>query len=191
MSEQSVTQQIRWQDLQVRNELDRVFEIAHQAGWDDCEIFGYGEMITEPQEIKGWDLIPADLYEYSIPPEGIARLHQVINAGIQIQGVIIADDERSEEPEPKPARYENLLPSAETILSFVGRALRGLLMIALAGAVLSILALSLMYLAPIIFLGFLFTAGMGATVDYDPKLVILVDDGNGGMAWVSIFTWYD
>jgi hypothetical protein len=67
--------------------------------------------------------------------------------------------------------------------------MRALLLLTVAGAVLSLLALSLIYLAPILILGFIVTAG--ASTDYDPKLVILVDDGNGGTVWVSIFTWYE
>ena len=32
---------------------------------------------------------------------------------------------------------------------------------------------------------------LGAATDYDPKLIILVDDGNGGTVWVSLLTWYE
>jgi hypothetical protein len=104
MTTQSITEQIRWQDLKVRGEIDIVLEIAKQNGWNDCEIFGYGDMLTEPRESMGWDLIPADLYEHSIPPEAVTRLHQIINAGIRVQGVIIADDQRKvTAPAPEPA----------------------------------------------------------------------------------------
>jgi hypothetical protein len=175
--------------LKVRNEVDTVLETAHQEGWEDYEIFGYGEMITEPQEAKGWKLIPANLYEYSIPTEGIARLHQIINAGVRIRGVIIADDELNRETPPAPANPIVSLPKIESITIFLGRVMRALLLLTVAGAVLSLLALSLIYLAPILILGFIVTAG--ASTDYDPKLVILVDDGNGGTVWVSIFTWYE
>ena len=40
-----ITQKVRWQDLKVKNEVETVLEIAHQEGWEDCEIFGYGDMI--------------------------------------------------------------------------------------------------------------------------------------------------
>lgn len=190
MSSQLITQQVRWQDLKVKNEVDTVFEIAEQEGWKDCEIFGYGEMLTEPQEAKGWKLIPADLYEYSIPAEGITRLHQIINAGVRIRGVIIADDELNKETPPAPADPIVSLPSIETIALFISRVLRALMFIAVVGAVLWVLAISFIYLlVPLIFLGLFL--GAGTSVDYDPKLVILVDDENGSTTWVSLFTWYE
>ena len=56
-------------------------------------IAGNGDMITTPRESNNWKLIPADLYKYSIPTAAVARLHQIINAGVRVHGVIIADDE--------------------------------------------------------------------------------------------------
>ena len=63
MTTTTVAEQVRWQDLKVRSELDKVLEIAKEEGWEDCEVFGYGDMITEPHESNGWNLIPADLYK--------------------------------------------------------------------------------------------------------------------------------
>jgi hypothetical protein len=183
MSTQPFMQQVRWQDLKVKSEVDIILEIADQDGWDDCEIFGYGDMITEPQESMGWKLIPADLYEYSIPVEGVERLRRIINAGVQIQGVIIADDERITEPQPASARPEVSLLSIETIMSFVSKAL--IVFICTAGAI----AISVIALIPLAILGLFM--GPGMSVDYDPKLVVLVDDGKGGTVWVSLFTWYE
>jgi hypothetical protein len=34
-------------------------------------------------------------------------------------------------------------------------------------------------------------APKGGMVDYDPKLIILVDDGKGDIAWISLLTWYE
>jgi hypothetical protein len=189
MSTQPITQQVRWQDLKVRNEIDVVLEIAQKEGWKDCEIFGQGDMITQPQESKGWKLIPADLYKYSIPREGVGRLHQVINTGVRIRGVIIADDKRRTEPPLTPAKPEGLLPSIEKIVSFIGKALLGLIYIVGAIALIALFAISLIYLAPILILGSV--AVLGTSLVHDPKLVILVDDGKGGTVWVSLFTWYD
>ena len=194
MSDQIITQQVRWQDLKVRNEIDVVLEIAKKEGWEDCEIFGYGDMITQPQESKGWKLIPADLYKYSIPTEGVGRLHQVINAGVRVRGVIIADDKRRTAHPPTPAKPRVSLPSVKTIvssvMSFLGKVFLGLICVAAVIALISFIALSLIHFAPIvIILGLI--AGLGASVNYDPKLVILVDDGKGGTVWVSLFTWYD
>jgi len=225
MSKQ-ITEQIRWQDLKVRSEFDIVFEIAKKEGWKDCEVFGYGDMITEPQESMGWDLIPADLYEHSIPPEAVARLHQIINAGIRVQGVIIADDQRKEgpAPEPAPAKPRFSLPSVKPVLSRIGNALLGfslgfirsiwavasfsgkalLALIRVAGVIIlvAVAAYSLIQNLWLLFpLGFLFLIGAGTStnpgtgtgrrLNYDPKLVILVDDGSGRPVWVSLFTWYD
>jgi hypothetical protein len=219
MTTQISTQQVRWQDLTVRSEVDDVLDIAKKEGWDDCEIFGHGNMITQPQESKGWKLIPADLYKYSIPTEGVLRLHQIINAGVRVRGVIIADDERRTEPSPAPARPKVSLPSMKPIASWIGKALLGLIrsvravasfsgkaflgLIRVAGilalvagilAVVPLIAQALIHFWPAIVLG-LFAAvagaGTGTGVKYDPKLVILVDDGRGGTVWISLLTWYD
>ena len=189
MSTQMIKQQVRWQDLTVRSEVDIVLEIARKEGWEDCKIFGHGSMITQPQESMGWKLIPADQYKYSIPTKGVERLHQIINAGIQVQGVIIADDERRTEPTLTPAEPKVSLPSVKTVLSFIGKALFRLICVAGVIALVAFLALSLIYALPIILLGLL--AGTGRSWEYDPKLVILVDDGKGGTGWISLFTWYE
>lgn len=204
MSTQSIIQQVRWQDLDVRSEVDVVFEIAEKEGWGDCAIFGYGNMITQPQESTGWKLIPADLYEENIPVEGVLRLHRIINAGVRVQGVIIADDERRTETPPAPTRPKISLPSLTGISSWIGRALSGVgralvgfgrvlvgLMIVAGGiALIATIASSLLRFAPILFILGLLVA-VGSITSFDPKLVILVDDGKGGTVWVSVFTWYD
>ena len=198
MSTQSIIQQVRWQDLKVRSDLDFVFELAKKEGWEDCEVFGSGDMITEPQESRGWKLIPADVYEGKIPAEAANRLYQVIVAGIRVRGVIIADDERGTPPPPAPApapipaQPEVSLPSIEPILSFLGKALFTIFCAAGVIAVFAALAASLLYAAPILILFGIFSgAGAASGTEYDPKLVILVDDGAGGTAWISLFTWYD
>jgi hypothetical protein len=192
MSTQPNTQLIQWQDFKVRNEVDIVLEIAQQQGWEDCEIFGSGSMITQPQESIGWKLIPADLYEYSIPAEGVSRVHQVINAGVRVQGVIIADDERGTESptpsEPEPTKLTVSLPSAESVLSFISKVLL-VLIVAIGAIAFAIAAWRLLIVGAIVgVLGSIFNS---THREYDPKLVILVDDGNGGTVWVSVLTWYD
>lgn len=196
MSTQSIIQQVRWQDLKVRSDAEIVFELAKKEGWEDCEVFGSGNMISEPRETTGWKLIPADVYEGKIPAEAVERLYQVIVAGIRVRGVIIADDERvtppSPAPVPVPAQPEVSLPSIEPILSFLGKALFTLICAAGVLAVFAAIAASLLYLAPILILFGLFSgAGSASGTEYDPKLVILVDDGSGGTTWVSLFTWYE
>jgi hypothetical protein len=128
-------------------------------------------------ESMGWKLIPADLYEYSIPAEGVDRVLQIINAGVRIQGVIIADDKRRKEPPPTPVKPVDALPSVTTVMSFIGKVLLGL-----------IVAAGVIAIAPhILIIG----AVLALSASFDPKLIILVDDGNGGTAWVSLLTWYD
>ena len=175
---QPTTQLIQWQDLKVKSEVDIVFEIAQQNGWNDCEIFGHGDMISEPLESKGWKLIPGDLYEYSIPAEGVDRVLQTINAGVRIKGVIIADDERRTvaAPTPTAAKPKVSLPSAETVITFIVQALLGLIVV--AGAIV---------FSPI----FLILYILDPVMKYDPKLIILVEDGNGSTVWVSLLTWYE
>lgn len=250
MCAQTVGEQVRWQDLQVRSETDIVFDIAKREGWEDCEVFGSGDMITQPQESKGWKLIPADQYKYSIPIQAVARLHQVINAGVRVKGVIIADDTRREESDSAPVEsdtHETVAPpaptqpeakamdpvlpeeqrtelpaapdrsrvdplaAAETPAPFAGEVLYGLTRLAIVIAILvgaiavamgvifliSLVGHELIHFWPVLPIGLFLlscvgsSTGTGSRVDYDPKLVVLVEDGKGGTAWISLFTWYD
>jgi hypothetical protein len=168
----------QWQDFKVRSEADVVLELAHRKGWKDCEIFGHGAMIDQPLESMGWKLIPADKYEYSIPAEGASRVMQVINAGVRVQGVIIADDGKRAKPVPQPARPQRSAPSLEKVLTFLAMLIMGLSVAAF-----------FVFLAPLILLFSIIPLAVGT--DYDPKLVILVDDGAGGTLWVSLLTWFD
>lgn len=199
MSAQSIIQQVRWQDLRVHSEVDVVFEIARKEGWEDCEIFGYGDMITKPHEITGWELLPADLYEGSIPTEGVMRILRIIEAGVRIQGVVIADDRRKTDRSIATTRYEVLSSTIKTAISFVSRALAGLSK-ALVGlfrivGVIALISLSayllIHYGIAKIILGLVILVSLGSSVAYDPKLVVLVDDGRGGLTWVSVFTWFE
>ena len=212
MTAQLITQQVRWQDLTVRSEIEVVLEIAKKEGWKDCEIFGHGDMITQPRESKSWKLIPADQYKYSIPAAAVARLHQIINAGVRVQGVIIADDQHRTEPAPAPApariRVQGVIiagdqrrtkpapirpavsqHSVKKGVPFIGRALLGLICVASVIGVIWLLSMAPIFIVPMIILGLLVSGGTSKS--YDPKLVILVDDGKGGTVWVSLFTWYD
>lgn len=191
MSAQTITQQVRWQDFSVRNEVDTVLEMARQQGWQDCEVFGSGTMIMQPQEAQGWKLIPADMYEYSIPSDAARRVLQVINAGVRVQGVIIADDQRREVVTPPPAPDSPSVP-LEWARPLAARAAKALLWLVVAAVMLIFLA-GMVYIlltaAPLL-IGMLVLGALTGT-KYDPKLVILVDDGRGGSAWIALFTWYD
>jgi hypothetical protein len=181
MSAQTITQQVRWQDLSVRSERDIVMEMARRQGWHDCEIFGSGDMITGPQEERGWKLIPADIYEYSIPAEAARRVLQVI----------IADDQRRKTPTAPPA-LRSRGKSLEWVGPLAARAGKALLGLAGAAAMLAFVAgiVYILLMAPLLLIGMM-VLGAFAGTHYDPKLVILVDDGNGASAWIALFTWYD
>lgn len=192
MFTQPNTQLVKWQELTVLSEVDLVFQIAQQNGWKDCEIFGYGDMITQPSESMGWNLIPADLYEYSIPAEGVDRILQILNAGIHIQGVIIADDQRKANTPPTPTKPVVSLSSFRKVLTLLGKALLGLLGIALVATFGLVFIAGTLIFAPLLILDAAINHGSNLIDwDYDPKLIILVDDGNGGTSWVSILTWFD
>ncbi len=53
----------------------------------------------------------------------------------------------------------------------------------------------LWWVIPIGLLLFGMASGTGTSTsegyDYDPKLVVVVDDGEGGTTWISLYTWYD
>ena len=175
MFTQPTTELVQWHDFKVKSEVDIVFEIAEQKGWTDCEVFGYGDMITEPMDSKGWELIPADIYEYSIPAEGVERVLETINAGVRIKGIIIADDKRSDSQPTSPAPEKDPLQTAEATFTFIGKALAGLFK-----AVVSVVAIIPMLVI-----------GLFAGLVFDPKLIILVDDGRGKTVWISLLTWYE
>ena len=183
MFTQPTTQQVQWQDLKVISEADLVLKIAQQNGWKDCEIFGSGDMITQPLESMGWNLIPADLFEYSIPDAGVDRILQIINAGVRILGVIIADDLRKTKPPLIPAKPGVSLPSTRTVFSILGKLLLRFIVIIWVALFGFTFVVGALIFAPLLILG--------AAFDHDPKLIILVDDGNGGLAWISVLTWFD
>jgi hypothetical protein len=183
MTTQTTTQLIQWQDFKVMSEVDLVLKMAQQNRWKDCKIFGFGSMITQPLESNGWKLVPADLYEYSIPAEGVDRILQIVNAGVRIQGVIIADDKRGKNPSHTHKKSMVSLPSERIVYSLIGRGLLGLVILACVVLIGLTAVAGAIILAPMILLG--------TALGYDPKLIILVDDGNGGTVWVSVLTWYD
>jgi hypothetical protein len=183
MLSQSTAQIIQWQDFKLPSEADLVLNLGQQNGWKDCKIFGRGAMITQPLESMGWKLIPADLYEYSIPVEGVNRILQIINSGVHIQGVIIADDQRNKKSTTAPATPLKPQVSSKTSSDMIGKVLLGFVFIAMLIVIGSFALIGTVLIAPMLL--------MGIATNYDPELVILVDDGNEGLAWISIFTWYD
>jgi hypothetical protein len=81
-------------------------------------------------------------------------------------------------------------------MSFLGKVFLGSLFVAGVIAFISFIAISIIHFAPVVLiLGTIAIIGAGlrsgTNVDYDPKLVILVDDGKGGTVRISLFTWYE
>jgi hypothetical protein len=196
MVTQSTRKIVQWQDLEVISEVDLVLKISQENGWKDCEIFGYGEMIAQPQESTGWKLIPADLYEYSIPAQGVDRILKIVNAGVRIHGVIIADDQRRTDPRARPAKPGASLPPAGKFLTRAGEALRHQLPTVAAfvgklllGLAIAALVIFILIKVPWLIIGLAFL--LMVSTSHDPKLIILVDDGNGGKTWISVLTWFD
>jgi hypothetical protein len=116
---------IRWQDFEVRVDVvGSVFEILEENGYKankDYGYFGHGEMITEITDRGEWKLFPSELYDKTIPPWAMQRVSTLINAGIHIKGLVIADDIKryTEQPEkPKPFKLPNL-PDVSKIVQFV------------------------------------------------------------------------
>jgi hypothetical protein len=163
------------------------------------ERFWEGEMIEAPVDVNGWRLIPADQYEYSIPAEAVERVLHLVNSGVKLKGVVIADDVRSpqikkNQPAPRHTR-QTVQPKPEpTPIEFDWDA---------AGKVLKVLGLMGLAVAAVVTMSWLLAAlvtiGTGLLVAtliigalaFDPKLIVLISDGDGGTIWVSLYTWYD
>ena len=69
-------------------------DLVSKYNWKDVEVFGQGDMIGSLVVANHWTLTPADYYQYSIPIEAMQRIYLAHKAGVQIKGVVIADDER-------------------------------------------------------------------------------------------------
>jgi hypothetical protein len=177
--------QVMTEDMMLINDL------AAKHGWSDINVFGKGDMIGSPKIANHWKLIPADLSESTIPTEAMHRVYIAYKAGVRIKGVIIADDERrpASAPASKMQTHEinQAMEKADQVGSVMLKVLLGLALATVAVVVVSALAAILVALGTAL----LVIAGIGTALVYDPQLVILIDDGSGGMIWVSLYTWYD
>ena len=175
-------------------------ELASRNGWTDVERFWQGEMITIPMEVNGWKLIPADQYKYSIPPEAVERVLELLNAGVHIQGIVIADDIRLYEAnqksaKPSPQKADSKPHKApfdlgqfdwdvvQTILKVLG------IIVAVIAAVITLSAL--LAVIATVGAGLLVVAAIVGALALDPKLIVLISDGNGGTIWVCLYTWFE
>jgi len=175
-------------------------ELASRNGWDDVERFWQGEMITMPMEVKGWKLIPADQYKYSIPSEAVGRVFELLNAGVKIQGIVIADDIRSYDAKQKPAKpspqkadpkpRKDTFEPVQINWDFVLTIFKILGVItAVIAAVITLSAL--LAVIATVGVGILVVAGILGALAFDPKLIVLISDGNGGTIWVCLYTWFE
>ena len=114
------------------------------------EVIGHGVMPTKPMQIGEWWVVPADQYDSTIPPEAYKKLNALINRGIKIKGVFVADDikkiKAKEEKERK--KKEAVEQVAGTFLEILGT-------VAMA-------------------IGYLFVMAFS----FDPMLVAVLEDGS-------------
>lgn len=167
-------------------DMEFVDKMVAQYLWNDVEVICQREMVTAPVFENGWKLIPADQYEYSIPPEALRRVSLLLNAGVRIQGIIIADDVRSRPAKPKTpdiGPIEIDWVTVRKVLRFLG------IMAAVLAAVVAIITLAAVIAA--IGLGLLVAVALGTALVYDPKLIVLIPDAEGKTIWVCLYTWYE
>jgi hypothetical protein len=161
------------------SQFEQIKSIAEKFGWNnqnDIKLFGKGEMITNQVTINGWILKPINLHKSIIPSEAMQRVMELINAGIRIKGIVIADDARKYEVKqvtvPKPAPVPTPTPSPiplprETNTISIGDIVGGVLEVGVVG---------------VSILGAVFTALL-----FDPVLIVVLED----FQWVSLYIWYD
>jgi hypothetical protein len=166
-------------------------DLASKYNWKDVEVFGQGDMIGSLVVANHWTLTPADYYQYSIPIEAMQRIYLAHKAGVQIKGVVIADDERKPTRPParqlQPGAINLVLKNADQAGAIILKMLLGIAAVVVGAIVISALAAILLAIG----LAVLVIAGVGAALVYDPKCIILIDDGMGGTIWVSLYTWWE
>ena len=64
---------------------------AKMNGWEDVRKVGQGDMIDRPIETNGWLVMPIEMYTGIIPPEAIQHA-EILTMGVQIKGLLVADD---------------------------------------------------------------------------------------------------
>jgi len=79
-----------------------VGEIARKHGWKvgrkEVRVIGHGGLPDYRVEENGWILMRAIDYEGIVPQEALDRVRTLISEGIEIKGLLIADDLRRNEP---------------------------------------------------------------------------------------------
>ena len=130
---------------------------------EEFEVVGSGEMPTEPCQIGEWWVVPAEQYKGKVPKEAQQKLFSIINQGLKIKGVLIADDIREiEQKKEQEKKKKEMIQKA-----------------ALAG----IAALA----APAIGMGLGLAAIVFGLCAYDPILIAVSEDGR----YICCGTWFD
>jgi hypothetical protein len=79
-----------------------VSEIAGKYNWKvgrkEVRVIRHGGLLDHPIEEKGWILMNAIDYEGIVPQEALDRVRILIREGVEIRGLVIADDLRKYKP---------------------------------------------------------------------------------------------
>jgi hypothetical protein len=191
LPETQITKYAVQEFLVMTEDMMLINDLVLKNGWTDVEVFGKGDMISSPKIANHWKLIPANLYESTIPIEARQRVYLAHKAGVQIKGVVIADDERKLPKTTIPRHHSGwinpILQNADRAGFVMLKVLLGIAAVVVGAIVISALAAILLAIG----LAVLVITGVGAALVYDPKCIILIDDGMGGTIWVSLYTWWD
>ncbi len=129
---------------------------------DKYDVIGSGDMIYTACQIGEWWVVPAKDYKGDIPIEAQKKLADFFKLGIEIKGILVADDIRNvkcppkgEEVKPKPQKANNA--GLEVFMT-----------------ILAVLGLGLLYLLQFAF-------------SYDPMLIAVLPDGR----WICLASWYE
>ncbi len=136
---------------------------AHRWWWRVAELREYP---LAPRYRDGWWFIPSD--PASLPGFARRRVEAIQNAGIPIQGVVVAHEAPRLLPAPKIARTPKPVvprPILRKALAVVAAVL-GLLVYATG--------VSLIF---------------GLTLLLDPVVYVVLDDGDGRPTWIEVVRW--
>jgi hypothetical protein len=144
----------------------RILTIASRHGWDSVRKVGNGGLINQPVMTNGWLVMPIEMYKNIIPPEGIQQA-KILTKGIDIKGLLIADDQRNYERQSQ----KKSLPEWGKIATGFGKLAA---VIALGTAVISFF--------PIV----LGVGAIGAALAYDPLLIAVTTEDE----WICLYEWW-
>lgn len=127
------------------------------------EVIGQGEMIYSPCQVGDWWVTSAADYQGKIPPEIQKKLFAFLSQGVEIQGMLIAEDMREIEAKRKQEEQKK-----EVTQKAVATGL---------GAVLT----------PLIGIGLGMVYLIATLLAYDPMLIAVTKKGE----WICLGIWYE